>query len=98
MDRHRSHWGWYHWAWVDRGYIAKSLSIHAFTCYACIAHLDKKASEQKEGNKFTYRLVSSMPVKIWSALYLLHVRVTYPTLGSGPSSHHETIGRSERGE
>ncbi len=29
--------------------IAKSLSICESVCYACIAHLDTKASEQEEG-------------------------------------------------
>ncbi len=29
--------------------IAKGLSICECTCYACIAHLDLKASEQEEG-------------------------------------------------
>ena len=29
--------------------IASGFSIRERTCYACIAHLDKKASEQEEG-------------------------------------------------
>ncbi len=30
---------------------AKALSIRESTCYACIAHLDKKVSKQEEGKK-----------------------------------------------
>ena len=31
--------------------IEKGLSIRESTCYACIAHLDTKASEQEEGKR-----------------------------------------------
>ena len=34
--------------------ILKGFSICEHMCYACIAHPDKKASEQEEGKKFTY--------------------------------------------
>ena len=33
------------------GHIAKGLSIHDGGCYACVAHLDPKASEQEEREK-----------------------------------------------
>ncbi len=34
--------------------IAKGLSIHERTCYACIAHLDLKASEQEEEERIVH--------------------------------------------
>ena len=53
MDQHRRQWfftcwGRYHWAWVGHGYCTKDISICERTRYACIAHLDPKASEQGE--------------------------------------------------
>ena len=53
MGRHQRQWfctwwGWYHWVWVD---CVRGLSIHKCTCYACIAHLDTKASEQEGEGK-----------------------------------------------
>ncbi len=57
--------------------IAKGLYIREGTSYACIAHLDKKASEHEEGKQFTYRPVSSSPVKIGRNGFKRHATFAY---------------------